>query len=251
MSVWTNYAAAGPVVAGEGFMTMMPKFFRPDGTFPVAVYCHGHGEDAWLPMQPGRPGQYQFLRAVAEAGSLVLSGDFGGNLWGNDTVHAQIGATIAYAQGRLGGKSGEVAILGTSMGGCTALSYGARYPAKVACIVAIGPACNLAVLDPNFGTIDAAYGGTYSDAIHGPDHNPQKMATLGKFNSMPVRIWYGNTDVVVAPSLITALKAAIDANSANPQCSITPVSGGHAEATWFNVPPSQMVEYLRTYLPTS
>lgn len=251
MSVWTDYAADGPVVTGEGFMVMLPTLFQPDGTYPVAVFCHGHGEDAWLPMQAQRYGQYQFLRAVAEAGYLVISGDFGGNLWGNDTAHAQIGATITYAQGSLGGKAGKVAIIGTSMGGCTALSYGARYPAQVVCIVAVGPACDLTLMDPKFGTVDLAYGGAYSDTVHGPDHNPQKMATLGKYSSMPVRIWYGDTDTVVAPSLITDLKTAIDTNSTNPQCAITPVSGGHAESTWNNVPASEMVAFLQTYLPTT
>lgn len=248
MSVWTNYAV-DRVVAGDGFMVMLPKLFRPNGTYPIAVYCHGHGENAWLPMQAQRFGQYQFIRAVAEAGYLVISGDFGGNLWGNDTAQSRIASTITYAKNTLGGKVGKVAMFGTSMGGCTALSYGARYPAEVACIAAIGPACDLTLMDPKFGTVDAAYGGAYSDTVHGPDHNPQKMATLGKFGSMPVKAWYGDTDTVVLPSLITNLKAAIDANSVNPLCTIIPVSGGHAESTWANVPGSDVAAFLKTHLP--
>lgn len=236
-TITTVLASGGTTVAMRG------KFTRRDGQAPVIIYHHGNGGNGWESMQAAVFGQYNNIVALVEAGYLVVSGDYGGSLWGSPYNQNAIDEAIAWAQ-TIGGRTGKVLMMGTSMGGLAALGFTGRYPAKVSAAIAVIPATNLAAsaADPLWPNINAAYAGGYSDPIYGLNHSPIVQAQAGLFSTMPIRLWYGTTDTVIPPAYAQAFIAAV-----GPTCVATALVGGHAESTSDMVVKAELVDFARTY----
>jgi alpha-beta hydrolase superfamily lysophospholipase len=237
--------AVGGYFAGEKSTALVPTDWKGDGTIPGVIYCHGYGEDGLIPTLPAQNGQFSNLTALVAAGYPVLACDLGGSLWGYDPFRARVDSAITYLQGTVGAKAGKVVVVGTSMGGLGALVYAANNPTKVSGVVGIGPTSDMQhVVSNNDGglaaIVNAAYPGGYSDATYGATFNPQVLAAAGKF-TMPVRLWIGSADTTVIPSTVTTLANTIGANA-----TISYLSGGHAESTWFEVDSTALVKFVKT-----
>jgi alpha-beta hydrolase superfamily lysophospholipase len=221
-----------------------------DGTAPLAVYCHGHGGGALAGFDPVNTGQRHNVVGLARAGYIVVSSDMKGPAsWGNDAAQASIDSAIAHGQTRYRARTGQVLMIGTSMGGAAALAFTARYPAKVAGCIAIIPILDLDTARTNgLPDVDRAYSGGYSVARYGLDHNPMTQAAAGKFAGMPLQVWYADKDMYMSVATSAGFVAAVRAG-ADPRIDATQLDGTHSEETTATIPRATLVGFARSVLP--
>lgn len=166
MNMKTEYAA-GIYAANEGQYLLVGKDTPRDGTRKGIICLHGHGADATV-FTPGAlsnsfaPGNH--ARALAQAGYIVLSIDAGGPApWANDVAMTAVTNAHTWLTGVSGGaKTGEVGLVGWSMGGLTALNWAKRNPSLVGAMELFAPATDLDYFYtvPGFQTnLDIAYSG--------------------------------------------------------------------------------------------
>lgn len=231
--------------ASENSWVWVPYNWAGDGTKRGVIYCHGAGSTVGGGTDPAaEPGQFAYISAAAAAGYPVFMADFGGNAWGNAALRALIADAKTYLQGTVGAKSGTVLMMGTSMGGLNCLSYAGNNLSSVAALAVVGPVSDVQDIVTNdrgglASSVNAAYSGGYSNATYGATCNPTVMAANGNYGSLPCKFWYGNSDAICVPSTITGLAASIGASASAVQ-----ITGGHAESTWANVPPADVVAFL-------
>jgi hypothetical protein len=246
MTVWSSYGV-GAVHAGEGYLTLLPKNYRADGSLRGVIYCHGAGDAAFSgSLNEGTVPSVRNIVLTVASRLPVLSCDLGGqHTWGNDTSLARLTEAKAYLQGALGAKSGPVALLALSMGHLTAMNWAAQNLSDVACVAGIIPCCDLDDIYSNdrggFATfIDGAYGGVYVPEAEQAVHNPATIAAAGGFAGLRHKTWYGAGDTVALASTATALSAAIGGTSSAVQAATT----GHVDATVAAIPADDVLDFL-------
>ena len=244
--VWTQYGV-GSYVAAEGSLAILPRNYKFDQTKQGIIVAHGSGGDAlqcWDSVNA--PGFQAIVATLAGAGYPVLSCDLGGTgTWGNDTAISRIQSAGAYLQGTLKAKGGKLALLGESMGHTGVMAWAAANAASVSCIVSL-----MGVVDINatraagyVANVDAAYAGGWTEATYGATHNPTTMALANKYAGIPWKGWIGSTDTTVTPADTNLLASRIGATA-----SVVQVTGGHAWSTVANMPPDDVLAFMKTYL---
>jgi len=240
-----SFVSSGHVAASE-----LDMLVRPKATTLKRGVLYVHGVEA---ANGGGAEWEKFSERSALISSLVLAGfeiasaDLGGNsTWGNATVLSRISAARDYllTQGVLPNK---IAIVATSMGALNALCWIAVNPSLVSCFVGMLPVVNLTDVHANNRggfqpAINAAYGGSYSEALYGATHNPATMAASGKYAGVPIQFWYGSTDSIVIPSTVAAFQAAAGA-----LCTTTQIVGGHAESTYGGVLCTSVASFIESF----
>lgn len=240
----TEYGV-GTVQTGEAHTVFRPKnHFAPQSKVGV-MYCHGAGGTAQEALTYG--GIAHILSTLGND-RVVFAGDLGGLTWGNDTAMARIATAKTYLQGSSGGaKTGKMALVGLSMGGCNALVWAAANPALVSCIVAVIPVINLTDMHSNNrgGTasiINDAYAGGWSQGTYGAAHNPLTLAQAGKFTGIPILLFYGTTDPLCVPEQAIAFGAAVGAD-----VTLVPIAAGHDFQALGPGYAQQAVDFINTH----
>lgn len=197
----------GEYHAGEGHVSVMDRRWRPGGR--LAIFAHGRGGTYVDALAPGQ-GQ-EAVRQLAGSGYLVLSAEFAGAAWGNDTAVARITEGINFAASRWGAATAKVTLVGASMGGLNVLNWARGNAAQVDRIALCVPVVDLA--DFHAGNrggyaaeIEAAHGGAGPYAAAEAAHNP--IASPGSYAGIPVRAWYASDDPLALPERVTAFTAA-------------------------------------------
>lgn len=95
-----------------------------------AIWCHGSGEDA----EQAYRNWGVHCRQIGLQSTLHI-GDLGLQTWGSNEVVDRIEDAIEYLQNS-SSVVGKVALIGMSMGACSALNYAVRYPENVSCVAA-------------------------------------------------------------------------------------------------------------------
>lgn len=234
-------------VMGQGYSAAAPSEFQFvvgtasawAGRKPPLIYCHGSGATTQTAASgsAANAGEWALLTALAQH-YLVIVADLGLQAWGNDTHVARIAEAKAYLAAL--GATGPVTLVGGSMGNLGALGYARAHPESVSKVACIIPALDLASLYPMASAdIDAAYGGAYSNAVHGPTHSPvQYAASLDA--DLPIHLFTTSNDPVCLPSTASAFV------SARPQTGRTDLGAlGHGDAA-AGASASPVVEWLHT-----
>lgn len=232
---------AGKIQPGEQEVALFPRAAMPLRTGVL----HAHGAEgappggiAWM----GVSSRWAVMREVSSR-APVFSSELGGNYtWGNDLALSRMTAAYNYLQTLPGVSSGKVSLLAQSMGATTAVAWAKANPAKVDRIALMIPVINLLDIRNNSGyqaDIDAAYGGTYSEASFGATHNPLTIAQAGGLAGIKVQMWYGTTDTLCKPEFSVQFAAALGAN-----CDPRPLSGGHAEETVASIDAAAVAAFL-------
>lgn len=246
---WSSYGV-DTVHTGEGFLTLVPKHYRADGTVPGVLFCHGAGDGAYNGALI--EGTVPSVRNIVfELAGLypVLSCDLGGQYtWGNSTVISRVTEAKTYLQGTMGAKAGKIVLVGLSMGNLSALAWAAANLTSVSCAVGIIPCCDLTDMRTNNrggyqAVIDAAYGGLYVAATYQAAHNPAYIATQGGYAGLPYKAWYGSSDAVAIASTVTGLVSAIGGTASAVQAA----TSGHVDATVAAITPSDVSDFIRQY----
>ncbi len=206
------------------------------------LYINGAEADNGAYAWTTRPTSWPSFRTMANLGYTTLSCELGGSkTWGNDTAISRI--TDAYNQLlTLKGVSNEpILIIGQSMGGLNSLVWARTNKSLIHRMALFVPVINLTNVHDNSSyvtDIDAAYGGTYTEAAYGATHNPYTFAANGDLNGLVANLWYGTTDSLCLPQFATGIAGMV------PSMTLTPVSGGHAESTIAQIDMTDLATFL-------
>lgn len=245
MTIFTQHSV-GTVSSGENALIIKPKY-PPVVAQRGVMFVHGAGSTATYCIDTyGR--QSSLTGAIANAGFTCFSGDIGGtSTWGNSTAMARMTTAYNYLQTQPGVKPGKVALISGSMGGLTSLNWAAANPTLVSAVVSVIP-----VINPNdivvnnrggyAASINAAYGGAWSEATSGATNNPRTMATnSAKLQGIPMLFFYGTTDTLCMPAQVEGFAA-----SAGMNVTLVPLATGHEEASYTAVDHPRVTAFLKT-----
>lgn len=243
----TSYGI-GNATANEGDLLIVPRLYKADGTKRLVIYCHGAGANALAPLDAAnRSGEYKLVDdIVRKTGFPVISTDMGGLFtWGNSSARTGVANAKAYGQGSLwGAKSGQIILVGGSMGACVAFNYAKDNLANVIAMVGVIPVTDLEDIRVNNRggyktSIEAAYGLNGSTSVAAADNPAQNTAT--KYGTTPYVAWYAADDAIVTASTVTAFASAIGGTAYNVG------SVGHSNAAVLGVDTDVLAAFLLNY----
>lgn len=205
----TAFYDVGLVHQGEASVRLFPPAYT--GGVRGVIFCHYNTGLARMAL--GQDGAVQtglLCHRIAAAGFPLLSVDGGGSTWGSDTAISRLAEAVSYLQGPMGALDGKVLLVGVSMGNADAMAYTRANPSKVAGVLSVIPVCDVDdIYQSNRGgcgpAISGAYGG-WSQATHGPAHNPITFAS--QLAGVPVRLYYSTADAVCLPAKAVAVAGA-------------------------------------------
>ena len=236
LACWST-TATDPQNAGEAQAAILPRSraSTADGARPGAVYSHGATDKArWVAKHPA-------AWVAAGQGYPVLSRDFSGDHWGNDTAIARMDQAAAYMTGTFGAKVGKLVLVAHSMGGCHLLNWATRNPSQVAAVILSCPVLDLKNMhDANVSgyaaSIETAYGGLAGYQAAATAHNPMDFA--GTLAALPIRVYYSTNDPVCTPAQVSSF-----AGAAGSLCSSYSMSAsGHTQEV---VPPADVLSWMQ------
>lgn len=197
-------------VFGQGYSPTAPTEYQYlsstiagwRGDLPTCIYFHGYGASALTAVQ--EPQQAALFADLAQNYSLIVA-DLGLNAFGNDTHVERAVEALIWLEDRMHA-SGPVTLVAGSMGvlgamGLAKLAQDTGTPELIQAVVGIVPALDIAdVAKRGYdGPIDAAYGGAYDDAVHGPDHSPIQYAR-DLLPGTPMKLWISSNDPTTVPN---------------------------------------------------
>lgn len=203
-----SYNTTGRAVPGEADCIVAPvdAWVAGHGR-PGIVYAHGAtGTMAQLRSTVTNRADHLLVNELALAGFVVLVAELGGDTYCNDTAIARIETARTYLTTTLQCPGPKIGLVGGSMGAGNSLAYLKAHPDKVLFAGVQIPFLDIAdVRDNNrlglASAINAAYGGTYDDVVHGPDHSPVRFAaSLPNQATVPIRMWTSSDDPACIPS---------------------------------------------------
>ncbi len=232
---------SGKIQAGEQEVALFPRAAFP--TRPGIIYAHGAegsnpGGMAWMNLS----WRWPIMRESCARAAMICPELAGNAAWGNDTVIARMTASYNYLQTLPGVTPGKVSILAQSMGATSAVAWARANLSKVDRICLLIPVINLTDLRNNSSyqaAIDAAYGGTYTEAAYGATHNPLTIALAGGLAGVKVQLWYGAIDTLCKPEFSLQFAAALGSN-----CELRRLGGGHTEENVANIDPVAVAQFL-------
>lgn len=199
----------GRVTPGERTITVGGIRSLRDQEPRSMAFIHGSGETATSVMATQAERDLIYGASLACHRATMVVGDLGYQTWINNTFMARMDSQYAYMQSK--GADPKIGLICASMGSGNGLGWALRNPDKVAFVAAMIPLLDLALIMSTFPAlateINAAYGGTYNDAVDGPTHSPIKFATALD-PDLPITLFTASNDSVVAPSTATAFVAA-------------------------------------------
>lgn len=232
------------VTLGEPGVLITPH--RPDPVLPGVVYVHGSNDDATYPIRDS--GSITgLMRRLTERGHRGVSGDFAGKFtWANPANQA----AITHAADVLMGVGGRVVLVAGSMGAAAALVWATHHRARVACVVAHLPVCDIDDIHAanRWGVapaIDAAYTGGWSQAVYGADHNPVTLAQAGALTGLPILLHVAELDDIALAERAAALAAAVGPTA---QVRLIP-GGGHDVPTYARIDPDDSARFIAEHTP--
>lgn len=223
---------------------MGPKGYPKDGSVVGVIFAHGAGgneQDTW---SGGSANLKNIMQTIAQTRPVVAC-NFGGDLWGNATSVLQMTDAVAYLRTKFGAHPSKVILMGRSMGHLTIANWARQNKAQVSAIVAMEGVSDLNNIfgqgGGNATSINAAYGGSYSDATYGATYNPNVYAGNGDLNGIPWRNYYASDDTTVPASTITTLAGKINTGTA-----INLGTGGHSDAPLAALDLPELLSWLNT-----
>lgn len=196
---------SGRYVASELDVTVAtPQGWCKDGTVPGIVYCHGATADA---IYTHRDTTLRSLLHGLGVHGVTIAPDLGGDTFANDTGITRVGEAITYLRSAWNINPGPVHLIGLSMGAAVALAYTLAHPDDVASVSLMIPGLDLEDVRANnrggyAASLNAAYGGTYDDATHGPTHSPVRFADDLPAD-LPIAMWTSSNDTAAVPFTAT------------------------------------------------
>jgi pimeloyl-ACP methyl ester carboxylesterase len=237
-------AYTGILSGGESHIEITPKI-RPAAPQYGVIHLHGASGTAWTALTSLNDGKPHTPAHIARAGYNAIASDAGGpQTWGNQASIDGAERSYQRIQAIPGTKPGKVFLVGSSMGGLTALNWAAANPTKVAGIIMVIPVINVNDVKTNnrggyASLVNAAHGGTYDEATMGSTKNPRTQAGLGKYAGIPILLFYGLTDAVCIPGEATGFAADVGSN-----VTLVPLNSGHDFISYTLVNNQTIIDFM-------
>lgn len=188
----------GRMTAGQVDCYSIGENFNPE--LPPVIYGHGAGSDAAMLSGFELPGHQPIVQALTDMGFAVV-GASAAQSYGNAAAMTSVTNAVTFARNTLGCSTKPIAMLGTSMGGTTAMTYAYNNPTLVACIVGLIPIIDLAemVEQDTLGLASAVLAAWSVAALPLPaGADPNTAGHRATLAQIPMQHWYATDDAVSA-----------------------------------------------------
>lgn len=232
---------------------LLPRKVRPERR--AVLYAHGaFGDGGNLLDGSARPGLQAHAQAWAEAGLVVLSGDFGGSeTYGNDAELAAMETAWPWLQASGLCATDKVILAGTSMGMMSINRFAAAHPTWVAGMCAFIPGIDTEdirtrdALSTRAG-INTAWALPVGSYIGGTDQTPipsrgLPLSNLAAVAGIPTHLWYSSADTVATSTAVDAYAA----GRGNVTKHLVSSSLGHTDAVTAAIPTVETSSLLRSW----
>lgn len=209
MEALRSSTGSGRYVANEWDVTLGTNQAWIGGGLPL-IWAHNASYTALTAYSDAD--QRNVLQALAQT-FTVCAADLGGDQCGSDTGITRVGQVKTHLGTAPWSCTAKPVIVGFSAGALNGLAYIRANPTLVAGFVGVLPALDLNDLHANnrggFSTaiVNAAYGGSYDDATHGPTHSPVQFAASLPAD-LPITLLTSSDDPVCVPATADAFVAA-------------------------------------------
>lgn len=196
------YAGISTYAVGDNFVIWTDEKSWPGGNVPATkkpplLYCHGANGTAFK--SADNVTESLLIKELA-LNYVVCSGDWGGDLFGNDAAMTMMNDALAYIRANWNASNVAPYLVGGSMGGCQVLNYALDNP--VSAVAAVIPLTdlsgawqqNLLSLTPY---IEAAYGGSYNPETTGLLNDPITFAPSID-NAKPICLFPSSNDPILS-----------------------------------------------------
>jgi hypothetical protein len=186
----------------------------------AVFYSHGAAGNGMQVMDAvSNKGPTLIAAALARAGFVVLSGDFGGaQTYGNDTELAAMEGAWSYLQGSGLCAADKAILMGASMGFLSISRFALAHPTWVAGMNGWIPAVDIEDMRTRdaIGTrslINTAWGLPVGSYIGGADQTPvptrgKPLDNVATVAGIPTHLWYSTADTVTTSTAVDAYAAA-------------------------------------------
>lgn len=218
MSGYSVSTSVGKFVPGELSVLFKPR--KIDPTKRAVIYAHGANGTGTEPLNYASHGTglVRQISAVAQAGFVVLSSDWGGaQTYGNDTELAAMETGVAWLRSSGLCATDKVILTGGSMGSLSCHRYALEHKADVAGMNLWIPALDIEQARKNNPAglrdlINTAWGlpaGSYFelDGTTVPVRG-RPLQRAAELSGLPTKIWYSTADVVTPPDAVDRYVAA-------------------------------------------
>lgn len=159
MTAFASDSRTGRVVSGQVDTLHSPR--TPRNGYGV-ILCHGAGNPNGYMDSVNQPAATKLAAEISRRGIPCISGNFGGDLWGNDAMIANLDVARTVLSARNPRMDiDKVLLLGISHGGSMAVRYAIERPGQVAGIIGIIPALDLNWLWENVPALHASIRSAY------------------------------------------------------------------------------------------
>lgn len=217
------------VAATENDYLFLPKAGQPVRSTGV-ILLHGAGSpDQYA--DHAKWGSHSLGPALADAGYACVAGHMANDAMGNDTAMARVTAYGDWMETQAPVVPNKYILVGTSMGGYTALRWAINNTAKTKALALILPLADIVgAYTANIGglqaSIAAAWGVVAPAALPAGADITASAAAI-KTANIPGRLYYEDSDTITLPATQLAMAATIGASSVL----IDPADLGHTENT--------------------
>ena len=180
----------------QRYVLMLPAVFQADRCHDVLIALHGHGSDRWQFVRNSRDECRAAREVAAKHGMIYVSPDYRARTsWMGPKAEADLVQIIGDLRQRH--RVGRIFVCGGSMGGTSALAFGAMHPELVDGIASMNGTANLLEYAGFQEAISESFGGAKKDI---PQEYKKRSAEYWPERlTMPVAMTTSGNDTVVPP----------------------------------------------------
>jgi len=180
----------------QRYVLMLPGALQADRPRDVLIALHGHGSDRWQFVRNPRDECRAAREVAAKHGMIYVSPDYRARTsWMGPKAEADLVQIIGDLKRKY--RVARVFVCGGSMGGTSALAFGALHPELVDGIAAMNGTANLLEYAGFQEAISESFGGTKKDI---PQEYKKRSAEYWPERlTMPVAMTTGGNDKTVPP----------------------------------------------------
>lgn len=198
------------------YLLLAPKDGSNTKLHPLIVYLYGRGGSIKnnTTYNLGLPSYAKVRQLAAERGYYILVPELGESHWMGETARRMLDAIVDHAIANEPIDRKRISLMGSSMGGGSALAYAIHRPDIVRSVCAIFPITDFtqfASETPTYlASISTVYGGNPTQATNAWAAT-SAMQHIDSFKNIPVLLIHGNADTIVRTDQSRRLAKALQA----------------------------------------
>lgn len=185
----------------QRYVEMRPVGFDPETETHVMIALHGHGGDRWQYIRDDIDECRGARDVAARRRMLLVSPDYRTDSWMGPAAEADVVQIIEELRAKH--KIGEIILVGSSMGGASALTFAALHPDMIDGVCAQKALANYIEFERYQDTVSASFGGTKDEVPW--EYEKRSAEFQAEKLTMPIALWLGGKDESVPPASALSL----------------------------------------------